>query len=382
MVKNVYDQLDYFKILESDTDTPDDILRQKYRELAKFWHPDHNQDPNAIDVFQKISVAYDVLKDENTRLKYIILSMIYDKNNFPDMNALALLYNMHGQQDINLRAIHMTEITGKGLTHQCIDKIYYCNPREATGVVKNITKHNWLYGFWGITAFFANIKAILLNLLRINSIKENLQLLMHNALVYADENKKEEALTSALLAKNYASKNEQIYINQFLEKFQNISPLAVTKWNFFKLVKIQLFYLLMFFVLLFAVLFLHNASTGSTAKFANSSVKEVVVFNNGQKMFSDVAVTRIIDLPINVNDTKRLYHTKAKVKAMHGADYSFDVYKIVEKGTTVRITGYTADQKWLRVMFDNGEMAFIEADKMEPGIGNEIPLWSKIYKEN
>ena len=40
-----------------------------------------------------------------------------------------------------------------------------------------------------------------------------------------------------------------------------------------------------------------------------------------------------------------------------------------------------ADKKWYRVMFDSGEMAFIEADKLAKGIGNEIPLWSKIYKE-
>ena len=31
-------------------------------------------------------------------------------------------------------------------------------------------------------------------------------------------------------------------------------------------------------------------------------------------------------------------------------------------------------------MFDNGEMAFIEASKLKKGIGNDIPLWSKIYK--
>jgi len=54
---------------------------------------------------------------------------------------------------------------------------------------------------------------------------------------------------------------------------------------------------------------------------------------------------------------------------------------MVKEGTTVRITGYTVDKMWLRVMFDDGEMAFIEADKLAPGIGNEIPLWSKIYKE-
>ena len=99
-------------------------------------------------------------------------------------------------------------------------------------------------------------------------------------------------------------------------------------------------------------------------------------------MYNDVAVSRIIDLPVDVNDKRRLYHTTMDVKAMHGADYSFDVYKVVEKGVTVRVTGYTSDRKWLRVMLDNGEMAFIEADKLEEGIGKEIPLWSKIYKEN
>ena len=66
---------------------------------------------------------------------------------------------------------------------------------------------------------------------------------------------------------------------------------------------------------------------------------------------------------------------------MHGADKDFDIYQTIEQGTTVRITGYTADKKWFRVMFDNGEMAFIEANSLEQGIGNEIPLWSKIYKE-
>lgn len=381
MVKNSYDQLDYFKILNAEVDTPDDVLRQNYRDLAKFWHPDHNSDSNAIDMFQKISVAYDVLKDSDSRLKYVILSMIYDKNNFPDMNALALLYNMHGQQDINIRAIHMTEVTGKGLTHQSIDKIYYCNPSEARSVVKNITKHNWFYGFWGITAIFANIKAIFQNILRINSAKENLMLLMHNALVYADENKQENALASALQAKSYASKKDLVYINQFLEKFQNITPPAVLRWNFTKLVNMQLFYPFMLLLMVIVAGFVWNLKVNSSPKLVNSSVKEVVIFNNGQKMFSDIAVSRIIDLPIDVHDTKKLYHTKTETKAMHGADKSFDVYKVVEKGTTVRITGYTTDNKWLRVMFDNGEMAFIEADKLEQGIGNDIPLWSKIYKD-
>ena len=114
----------------------------------------------------------------------------------------------------------------------------------------------------------------------------------------------------------------------------------------------------------------------------NSNVKEVVIYKNGQKAYSDVAVAKIFDIPVDVYDTQKLYHTTEKTSAMHGADKSFDVFKVVEEGTTVRVTGYTADKKWLRVMFDNGEMAFIEASKLQQGIGNEIPLWSKIYKEN
>ena len=76
-----------------------------------------------------------------------------------------------------------------------------------------------------------------------------------------------------------------------------------------------------------------------------------------------------------------MYYVTQKTDAKHGPDSDFDVYKTIEKGTTVRLTGQTADNKWLRVMFDNGEMAFIEASKLKQGIGNNIPLWSKIYKE-
>ena len=201
MNKQTYDKLDYYKILDISWSTPDDILRQKYRELVKFWHPDHNEDPRAVDMFQKIAVAYEVLKDSKSKLKYTILSMIYDKNNFPDMNALSLIRNMHGQEDLNLRAFHLAEITGKGLLHNKIDKIYYCSPYEATGVIKNIAKHNWTYGFLGITAVLANLKAIIQNITNLNNKKENLLLLMHNALVYADENKYDEAATLAVLAK-------------------------------------------------------------------------------------------------------------------------------------------------------------------------------------
>jgi len=381
MNKNTFDKLNYFSLLNASQNSSEDELRQNYKELVKIWHPDHNQDPQAVDMFQKISVAYDVLKDADKRLKYILLSIIYDEKNFPDMNSLALIRNMRGQEDLNLRAFHLTEITGKGLTYNHLDKIYYCSLNEASDVVKNISRHNWLYGFWGITSFFANIKAIISNIIRLNNPKDNLQLLLHNSLVYKSENKLSEAATLAVLAKEYASKEELFYINQYLNEFSSVPLLNVKKWSFSKFIAQQLYYPLLFVIALVLLLGVINLKTIKKKILKPNVVKEVVVFSNGQKVYSDVAVAKIFDIPVDVYDKKRLYHVVETTPSMYGADKSFDVFKTVEEGTTVRITGYTVDNKWLRVMFDDGEMAFIEADKLAPGIGNDIPLWSKIYKE-
>ncbi len=379
--ENKYDSLGYYKVLEATPDMPEDVLRQHYRDLAKFWHPDHNQDPNAVDMFQKISVAYDVLKDRNLRLKYTLLSLIYDKNDFPEMSALCVLRNMHGQEDLNLRAFRLIEITGKGLGHNKIDKVYFCSQYEATGVIGGIARHNWLYGFWGISAVFANIRAIFQNISGINNRKENLKLLLHNALAYDAEGQKEEAATLASLAQVYADKNEMPYLKEYLSSLEPVQLLNVKKWNFRKLKRIQLLYP---FILLFCCLAAWGLIYLRKADLQNQNsvnLKQVVVFKDGQKTFSDVAVAKFFNVPVDVYDKTRLYYVTEETQAMHGADKGFDVFKTVEAGTTVRFTGYTADKKWFRVMFDSGEMAFIEADKLKQGIGKEIPLWSKIYKE-
>lgn len=382
MNKIIYDKLGYFQVLDVQINSPEDEIRQKYRELAKFWHPDHNTDPQAVEMFQKISIAYDVLKDAKLRIKYALLSLIYSRENFPNLDALSLIRNMHGQEDLNLRAFRLIEITGKGIGHNSIDKVYYCSPYEATGVIGNISKHNWTKGFWGLTAFFANIKAIIQNITLINEKSNNLQLLIHNSLVYESEGKIEEAATLALLAKEYASKEQIPFIDEYLKILNSSSFLSVQKWNFTKLVQIQLVYPIGLLLILIIGLGFAYLQEVKKHQLEDSNLKQVVIFKNGQKTFSDVAVAKIFDIPVDIYDTQKLYHTIEETPAMHGADENFDVYKTVEKNATVRITGYTGDNKWYRVMFDNGEMAFIKANKLEQGIGNPIPLWSKIYKEN
>ena len=377
-----FDGLGYYNILGVSKFVLDDELKQKYRDLAKFWHPDYNKDVKAVDIFQQLSIAYEVLKNPETRLKYDLLSLIYNKSNFPNMNALSVLRNIHGQEDVNMRAFRLIEITGKGLTHKKIEKTYYCSQYEAMSVVKQITKHNWLKGFWGLSAFWANIIAIVKNISNIENRKENLFLCLHNSIAYHDENKNEEALTLAILAKNFANKDELPCIESYIRTFTNTNPYGLKEWNLSKLKTAQIMYPVYFVVtllFLFTARYLHNIEM---IKKNTDSVKEVVIFSDGKRAFSDVAVAKIFEIPVDVYDKTMLYHVTSRVDARHGADLSFDVYETIEKNTTVRVTGQTVDNKWLRVMFDNGEMAFIESSKLEKGIGKDIPLWSKIYKEN
>ncbi len=379
--KHLFDSLDYYKILEISENATDEEIKTQYKLLAKKWHPDQNSDPKAVDIFQNISAAYEVLKNPQTRIKYDLLSLIYNKNNFPNIDALKVLANLNGREDVNMRAFHLVEITGKGLTHSTIDKIYYCSQREALGVVNQITRHNWMLGFWGITAFFANIKALIKNYIRIDNKKDNLMLFIHNSIAYINEERKIEALTLAYLARSIAPKEAIQRIDDYIKMIDGVNPYITTRWNMQKYKTAQLFYP---FAVLLGLGLLYGGGVLQKLEYYrknNISVKEIVVFGDGRKSFSDVSVAKIFEIPVDVYDKSRLYYVTTKTNARHGPDSDFDVYKTIEKKTTVRLTGQTADNKWLRVMFDDGEMAFIEASKLKQGIGNEIPLWSKIYKE-
>ena len=59
---------DYYKILEIEENFTEDLLKKKYRELSKKYHPDMN--PGGADKFKEISEAYDVLSDSQKRQSY------------------------------------------------------------------------------------------------------------------------------------------------------------------------------------------------------------------------------------------------------------------------------------------------------------------------
>ena len=49
--------------------------------------------------------------------------------------------------------------------------------------------------------------------------------------------------------------------------------------------------------------------------------------------------------------------------------------------TTVRLTGYSPDNVWARILIDNGEMGFVRMNILIKGIGKEVPFGSAVYEE-
>lgn len=72
---------DYYKVLGVEKTATSDEIKKAYRKLAQKYHPDRNQnDKEAEEKFKEISEAYEVLKDEEKRLKYDNLGSRYSQH--------------------------------------------------------------------------------------------------------------------------------------------------------------------------------------------------------------------------------------------------------------------------------------------------------------
>lgn len=382
-----YDPLGYYRCLNADYNTDEKNLKINYREQAKFWHPDHNKSENALEEFQKISIAYEVLKDAKTRTIYNLLALVYDVSNFPDMKSLKLYKSANGDENPFLRVFNLQRIVWNKHPEIQEEKLIGTFT-DAQKFISAITRHNWLKGWWPPKAAALTVKALKNNFYGIGkNTADNFKMLVHNAAAFYDFGKVDKAKLSALQALEYAAPEQKEFLQRFIELLPPVNTI-IPQWDYSRLKKIQLKIPLAAVaaaaiagIVLIAPLLLQLLPE-TTEKSDKIAYYQQVKFNSGAKTVDDVVVSKIFNIPVDTSDTKMLYHLKYEAKIMYGPSDEFDVLTTGKRGQTVRVTGYSPDEEWFRVMLDNGEMGFITKQNLKKGIGLEIPSGSKIFTPN
>ena len=62
--------LNLYTILEISKTDDKEIIKKAYKKLIKKYHPDKNKDSNTVEKFDKIKLAYDLLKHEDLKALY------------------------------------------------------------------------------------------------------------------------------------------------------------------------------------------------------------------------------------------------------------------------------------------------------------------------
>ncbi len=373
------DALGYYRILQVPADADVALIKQSYRDQAKFWHPDRNAAADAQETFQRLSEAWQVLEDEQRRLHYDLLSLVYNQNNYPDLE------NIRPYEDGNpdIRALNLCRVRGQIWKYEAGSRLKICGFKPALQAQFKTAAGNWLLGWWHAKAFLKNIHALLANWRHPLSEAESLRVLVHNTVAYQLGGKPQLAVASAARALEYADAQGRVLLQKFIQG-QNLRVNRPAKWNLAALKAVQLF---VPFVILLAAVVPFGTRYVSEGELWNwfSKKSEIdyyqeVRFGERGSSVDDVVVGKILNIPVDKSDVSRLYHFKNQTKVMYGPGDDFDILKDLPAGTTVRLTGKSPDDVWARVMIDNGEMGFVRIQAIEPGIGAEIPYGSEIFR--
>lgn len=367
------DALGYYAVLEVHPEADDGLIKRQYYEKAKFWHPDHNDNPQALEKFQKVSVAYDVLKDKLSRLQYDILSCVYDAAEFPPLGSLKIYKNQSSKDDKALRVLRQRTVKN-GVVRESKD---ICNIREAGNMVLSTSITNWLCGWWGKKGFSHTVEALKFNRREVSACNaDNMKLLVHNAVAYMQENNSEMAWVYAKQAELMCGSHE--YLSRKLAElvaktgYQPKKAVTIPRWNAAELVRRQ--YLFPLFLGLLAVL-------GSLLIFANQGLFLPRSSNKGYyEAGSDMVETKIIKTDSDAYSKRFLVHLTEDCTIYHGPDERYSPMTTGNALQTVRIIGHTSDKKWYQIILDNGEMGYIQKSKTAAGVGNPIPAKSHVYK--
>ncbi len=78
---------DFYSVLDIDLETDKEEIRQAYVNLARKYHPDISNFPDAKERFEEINLAYEILSDDEKRIFY---NLYYrgDEDAFDDPESL------------------------------------------------------------------------------------------------------------------------------------------------------------------------------------------------------------------------------------------------------------------------------------------------------
>ncbi|MFI3241681.1 MAG: DnaJ domain-containing protein [Alphaproteobacteria bacterium] len=347
------DILKYYQVLETTPSSTEEEIKQNYRSLAKKWHPDHSQEANAIEMFQHISIAYDVLSNPQTKLSYDVFSIAYKTEPTPDMNLLQAYKNKKNNKFLRTLSIYKKDKLTKVI----------CSQSEAKSeVIKSLL----------------NIKYYTHQLI---NKEDNLQLLLHNALAYKLENNNDMTSLYASQALFFANTEEKQTILKWLNSL-NISTQQVKDWDYKSL---SIYKFIPLGIILLVLLFSTSTNYVDTKelwkhfeKKKEISYFQKVEFSSGRQTVDDMDLSKVINYPINLEDDSMLYHLTKNIAIKYGPAQEFDTLIEGKSGQTIRITGLTPDEIWVRIMIDDGQMGFVKSNLVKKGIKNEIPNSSKI----
>ncbi len=377
-----YDALGYYAILEVHPDEDIAIIKRQYYQKAKYWHPDHNTDPQAQDMFQTASVAYDILQNPRTRVIYDLLSCVYGGADFPTIGSLKIYKNQADKDDKALRVLKQRHCMAGGVR----ETKDICNIREAGNMVMTTAMSNWTKGWWHKSGIKRTLSVIRFNLQSVYADDaDNLKLLVHNAVAYEQEGNNEMAWIYAKQAEMLQITDDRTrqYLNRFIEMldFHPEKKVVLPYWNAAELRRRQ-FLLPVTAVLAIALLILfllarNGIFLGKEA--ADNSYYEVRRF--GEYLVpSDMVELRIMKTDSDPYSKEFIAHLTADCVIYYGPDTRYSPLRNGAKQQTVRITGFTADKKWYQIMLDDGVVGYVSSKNLEKGFGAPVPAGSHVYK--
>ena len=170
-----------------------------------------------VKTIQKLSIAYDVVGNQQNRLIYDILSLVYNKENYPDIEAIAPYSD--DDEGVDVCVVDLTEVISKIIGYKRAQKYKIATYKTALKLNAKVSLVNWLAGWWHHKGMFLNIKAIVHNFKNPVSKHETLKIMLHNMVAYAKKSQHVLSVKCAIKAKSMLAEQDKKLVDEFISGF-------------------------------------------------------------------------------------------------------------------------------------------------------------------